>query len=128
MAGYPEVILSGWARSLCTSLLVLGNGRCGKWGSSPSCRHFSCKRVASPPLNPSPSTINAAPSVRTDIDLIKYLTNYPFPAIERREHRTPALLDPSQRFTPKTLRTTQRFTTYFLRPLFSYSYKPLLPQ
>src|SRR5258708_4887484 len=67
---------------------------------------LSCKRVATPPLNPSFSSTNADASVRTDIDLIKYLTNYSLPAIERREHRTPALLDPSQRFTPKTLRTT----------------------
>src|SRR5216683_3105269 len=86
------VILSGWARSLCTSLPVLGNRRCGRLGFLPILPALSCKRVASSPLNPFSSSTNAAPSVRTDSDLIKYLTNYPFGAIERHEIRPPALV------------------------------------
>ncbi len=84
------VILSGWARSLCTSLPVLGNRRCGKLGFLPILPALSCKRVASSPLNPFSLSTNAAPSVRTDSDLINYLTNYPFRAIKRREIRPPA--------------------------------------
>src|SRR5258708_24484521 len=47
VTGYPEVILSGWARSLCTSLPVLRNRRCGKLGFLPILPAPSCKRVAS---------------------------------------------------------------------------------
>src|SRR5712664_627621 len=61
---------------------------------------LSCKRVATSPLTPFSSITNAAPSVRTAIDLIKYLTNYPFRAIEGREHRIPARGSPnSARFS-----------------------------
>src|SRR5260370_15231593 len=75
---------------------------------------LSCKHVATSPLTPFSSITNASPIVRTAIDLIKYLTNYPLNAKEGREHRTPAPPEPPQRFAPKTLPTTHDSLPTFL--------------
>src|SRR5260221_11296247 len=58
--------------------------------------HLTCKRVATAPLSPSPSSTNAASIVRTDTQMVKYLTRYYFRATLSREispptRRCPAL-------------------------------------
>src|SRR5258707_2355468 len=88
---------------------------------------FSCKRVASSPLNPFSSSTNAAPSVRTDSDLIKYLTNDPFGAIERHEIRPPALVAalPQGAIRPPCRSKFQHRASnlQFATPSFSYCYE-----
>src|SRR5258707_14946226 len=52
--------------------------------------HLTCKRVATAPLSPSPSRTNAASIVRTDTQMVKYLTRYYFRATLSREISPPA--------------------------------------
>src|SRR5260221_8763084 len=52
--------------------------------------HLTCKRVATAPLSPSPSSTNAASIVRTDTQMVTYLTRYSFRATLSREISPPA--------------------------------------